>query len=90
MFHKRFVPIYFKSIAQPWTINDLVAVTTMQKIWTTVYGKTITCTISTNSPIFAIVSIFIYILHISMSFSGPTMHLRFLAFCHWLYWALSG
>ena len=67
MFPKRFVPTYFKLVAQgndPWTIDGLVAVTTMQKIWTTVYGKTITCTISTDSPVFAIVSIFIYILHI--------------------------
>ena len=48
----------------PWTIDDLVVVTAMQKIWNTVYRKTIICTISTDSPVFAIVSIFIYILHI--------------------------
>ena len=32
----------------------------MQKIWNTVYRKTIICTISTDSPVFAIVSIFIF------------------------------
>ena len=59
--------MYIKFIAQggdPWTIEDLMAITTMQKILMAVYGKTIPYTISTDCPVFAIVSLIILILHI--------------------------
>ena len=67
LFHKHFIPMYIKFVAQvgdPWTTEDLTAVTAVQKIWTVVYGKTIPYTISTDCPIFAIVSLIIFMLHI--------------------------
>lgn len=67
LFHKHFIPTYIKFVAQgsdPWTIEDLMAITTMQKIWTAVYGKTNPYTISTDCPVFAIISLIILILHI--------------------------
>ena len=59
--------MYIKFVAQvgdPWTTEDLTAVTAVQKIWTVVYGKTIPYTISTDCPIFAIVSLIIFMLYI--------------------------
>ena len=59
LFRKRFIPMYIKFLAQggdPWTVDDLMAVTAMQKIWNTVYGKTIPYKISSDGPVFAIVS----------------------------------
>jgi hypothetical protein len=59
LFRKSFIPTYIKWVSQgrnPWTVDDLAAVTAMQKIWNTVYRNTIHYTISTNSPAFAIVS----------------------------------
>ena len=59
--------MYIKFVAQvgdPWTTEDLTAVTAVQKIWTVVYGKTNPYTISTDCPIFAIVSLIIFMLHI--------------------------
>jgi hypothetical protein len=60
LFRKRFIPTYIKFVAQsgdPWTIDDLAAVTAMQKIWNAIYGQTIPYTISTDGPVFAIVHI---------------------------------
>ena len=67
LFRKHFIPTYIKFVAQgcdPWTINDLTAVTAMQKIWAAVYRKTIPYTISTDCPVFAIISLVLYVLHI--------------------------
>jgi hypothetical protein len=61
LFQKCFIPTYIKWVGQPsnpWTVDDLVAITAMQKIWTVVYGKTIPYKITTDGPVFAIVSTF--------------------------------
>jgi len=41
----------------PWTMDDLTAVTAMQKIWNAIYGEKIPYKITTNCPVFAIVSL---------------------------------
>ena len=53
--------LLLKVMNDPWTIDDVVVVTAIQKIWNTAYRKTIICTISTDSPVFAIVSNFTYL-----------------------------
>ena len=58
LFRKRFIPTYIKFVAEGsdlWTVDDLAAVTAMQQIWNTVYGKTIPYRISTDGPDFTIV-----------------------------------
>jgi hypothetical protein len=60
LFRKCFIPTYFKFVAKggnPWTMDDLEAVKAMQKIWNQVYGKTIPYKITTDCPVFAIVSL---------------------------------
>jgi len=60
LFHKHFIPMYIKFLAQggdPWTVDELTAVMAMQKIWNMVYGKTIPYKISSDGPVFAIVSL---------------------------------
>jgi hypothetical protein len=59
LFRKSFIPTYIKWVSQgrnPWTVDDLDAVAAMRKIWNAVYGNTIRYTISTDGPVFAIVS----------------------------------
>jgi hypothetical protein len=60
LFHKCFIPTYIKFLAEggdPWTMDELTVVTAMQKIWNAVYGKKIPYMITTDCPVFAIVSL---------------------------------
>jgi len=52
--------MYIKFLAQggnPWTVDYLMVVMAMQKIWNMVYGKMIPYKISSDGPVFAIVSL---------------------------------
>jgi hypothetical protein len=60
LWHKTFIPTYIKYVSQqddPWTVDDKAAKSAMQKIWHTVYKKSISYQITTDGPVFAVVSV---------------------------------
>jgi hypothetical protein len=57
---KIFVPTYIWFVAQqedPWTVDDAVAKSAMQKIWQVVFGKDIPHKVTTDGPVFGVVSL---------------------------------
>ena len=60
LWRKYFIPTYIWSVSRgdnPWAIDDLNAISNMKKIWAKVYGNE-KLTITTDGPVFAVVSDF--------------------------------
>jgi hypothetical protein len=56
----------------PWTVEDKAAKLAMQKIWQAVYKKSIPYQITTDGPVFAVVSICIlHVLQHQSFLTGP-------------------
>jgi hypothetical protein len=59
-----FIPTYIHFVADcenPWSVNSDKAVAAMQKIWNTVYGKSIPHTVQVNQAVFSVVCIVVFI-----------------------------
>jgi len=88
---KIFIPTYIWFVGQqddPWNVDDMTAKSAMQKIWKSVYGKNLAYKITTDTPVFSIVSFcFLPQDFGSVTSPGPTTRLGYLAIRDWIRWS---